>query len=144
MKTAYRIPAAPCGCQLPGTKVPTVPISRLNVRSFITSVADGAIVAASDVSSVRGIAFDGGSGIASVQFSSDGAATWKQANLGPDHGKYSFREWTANFNAEPGKQYALQSNATAEDGATQPSTLAWNASGYARNVIETVKVTVSS
>ena len=48
MKTAYRIPAAPCGCQEPGTKVPTVPISRLNVRSFITSVADGATVAAAD------------------------------------------------------------------------------------------------
>jgi DMSO/TMAO reductase YedYZ molybdopterin-dependent catalytic subunit len=144
MKSAYRIPAAPCGCQLPGTKVPTVPISRLNVRSFITSIADGANVAAVDISTVHGIAFDSGSGIANVQFSSDGGATWTKGSLGPDHGKYSFREWTANFRPERGKQYSLQSAATAQDGATQPTTLAWNASGYSRNVIETVKVTVAS
>src|SRR4029077_3706319 len=74
MKTAYRVPAAPCGCQDPGTKVPTVPISRLNVRSFITSVADGAVVAARDLAVVRGIAFDGGTGIANVRFSSDGGS----------------------------------------------------------------------
>jgi hypothetical protein len=144
MKTAYRIPAAPCGCQLPGTKVPTVPISRLNVRSFITSVADGSTHSVSEVSTIRGIAFDGGSGIANVRFSTDGGATWKQAALGADQGKYSFREWTAHFNPMPGSSYPLQSVATATDGATQPTTLAWNASGYARNVIETVKVTVSS
>ncbi|HEY7982179.1 MAG TPA: molybdopterin-dependent oxidoreductase [Candidatus Eremiobacteraceae bacterium] len=143
MKTAYRVPAAPCGCQLPGTKVPTVPITRLNVRSFITSVADGATVTTDDIRSVRGIAFDGGSGIANVQFSSDGGATWKRALLGADSGKYSFREWTASFKPERGKQYSLQSIATAQDGSTQPATLAWNASGYARNVIETVKITVS-
>jgi hypothetical protein len=144
MKTAYRVPAAPCGCQEPGTKVPTVPISRMNVRSFITSVADGATVAAADISTVRGIAFDGGSGIAKVQFSSDDGATWTQGSLGPDRGKYSFREWTANFAPERGKQYSLQSAATTADGATQPTTLAWNTSGYARNVIESVKVSVSS
>ncbi|HEY5095056.1 MAG TPA: molybdopterin-dependent oxidoreductase [Candidatus Eremiobacteraceae bacterium] len=143
MKTAYRIPAAPCGCQAPGTKVPTVPITRLNVRSFITNIADGASVPSSPTAIVRGIAFDGGAGITMVKFSSDGGATWTMATLGLDLGKYSFREWTARFNAEPGKQYALQSVATAEDGATQPLTLAWNSSGYARNVIETVKVTVS-
>ncbi len=144
MKTAYRVPAAPCGCQEPGTKVPTVPIARRNVRSVITSVADGAVVAATDLSTIRGIAFDGGTGIKSVRFSADGGATWDRAQLGADQGKYSFREWTATFNATPGKQYALQSAAIANDGATQPLTVAWNASGYARNVIETVKVTVSS
>ena len=144
MKTAYRVPAAPCGCQEPGTKVPTVPISRLNVRSFITSVADGAAVSAADLSTVRGIAFDGGTGIRKVDFSRDGGATWSAAQLGPDQGKYSFREWTATLKPVAGTSYALQSVATANDGATQPQTVAWNASGYARNVIETVKVTVSS
>jgi len=143
MKTAYRVPAAPCGCQEPGTKVPTVPISRLNVRSFVTSVADGAVVAAQDLATVRGIAFDGGTGIANVRFSSDGGSTWSMADLGPDQGKYGFRDWKARFTPIPGREYSLQSVATGGDGATQPTTLAWNASGYARNVIETVKVTVS-
>jgi DMSO/TMAO reductase YedYZ molybdopterin-dependent catalytic subunit len=144
MKTAYRVPATPCGCQEPGTKVTTVPISRLKVRSFITSVADGATASAEDLATIRGIAFDGGSGIAKVQFSSDAGASWTRALLGPDEGKYSFRRWSAAFKPQRGRQYTLQSSATAQDGAAQPTTPAWNASGYARNVIESVQVTVSS
>ena len=43
MKTAYRIPDNDCACIEPGTAPKaTIPINRFNVRSFITSVADGA------------------------------------------------------------------------------------------------------
>jgi sulfite dehydrogenase len=143
MKTAYRIPADPCGCQQPGTKVPTVPISRLTVRSFITSHTDGATVAANSRQAVRGIAFDRGTGIAKVALSVDGGTTWSDAKLGPDEGKYGFREWTANFSPQRGKRYALASAATAIDGAAQSATPIWNSSGYLRNSIETVGVVAS-
>src|SRR5438552_16335636 len=47
MKSAYRIPDTACGCVEPGTAPKaTVPIKRFNVRSFITSHADGASVTA--------------------------------------------------------------------------------------------------
>src|SRR6187399_2208273 len=43
MKTAYRIPDNTCACVEPGTAPKaTVPINRLDVRSFITNVTDGA------------------------------------------------------------------------------------------------------
>ncbi len=43
MKSAYRIPDTPCNCVEPGTAPKaTIPINRFTVRSFITSVADGA------------------------------------------------------------------------------------------------------
>src|SRR6266567_5310342 len=43
MKTAYRIPDNDCHCVEPGTAPKaTIPINRFKVRSFITSVADGA------------------------------------------------------------------------------------------------------
>src|SRR5258708_3713423 len=43
MKTAYRIPDTPCGCVEPGTAPKaTIPINGLTIRSFITSVSDGA------------------------------------------------------------------------------------------------------
>ena len=43
MKPAYRIPDNPCACVEPGTTPSaTRPIGRFNVRSFITSVVDGA------------------------------------------------------------------------------------------------------
>ncbi|HMD02792.1 MAG TPA: molybdopterin-dependent oxidoreductase, partial [Candidatus Baltobacteraceae bacterium] len=45
MKTAYRIPSTPNASVPPGsTGFATVPINKMNVRSFITSVADGATI----------------------------------------------------------------------------------------------------
>jgi sulfite dehydrogenase len=144
MTTAYRVPAAPCGCQDPGTKVPTVPISRLAVRSFITNLAPGSSVDRQGKVAVQGIAFDSGSGIAKVMFSSDRGASWSPATLGADEGRYGFRQWSASFATEPGKQYGLQCAATSVDGSTQLAAPTWNASGYMRNVIETVDVEAAS
>ena len=64
MKSAYRIPDNDCNCTPPGTPPKTtIPIGRFTVRSFITSVADGAKVAAGQQIVLKGIAFDGGTGI---------------------------------------------------------------------------------
>ena len=45
MTSAYRIPDNACACTEPGQKRQRdhVPISRFNVRSFITNLGDGAV-----------------------------------------------------------------------------------------------------
>jgi DMSO/TMAO reductase YedYZ molybdopterin-dependent catalytic subunit len=140
MKTAYRIPDTPCACVEPGTApVKTVPINRLNVRSFITNVASGDRVKAGKPLRLRGFAFDGGSGIRSVQISADGGASWSPAKLGPDLGKYAFRPWTAETVLSQGA-HDLKVRAVSNDGKGQPDKPLWNPSGYMRNVIETVSV----
>jgi sulfite dehydrogenase len=144
MKTAYRIPADPCGCQQPGTTVKTVPIGRLTVRSFITSVQDGARVAGGKQSTIKGIAFDSGYGIDRVLFSTDGGLRWSEASLGKDYGKYAFRQWQARFTPEAGKQYALASLAISTIGEAQrPDNPVWNPGGYLRNTVETVRVSAT-
>jgi sulfite dehydrogenase len=144
MKTAYRIPDNACACMEPGaTGVKTVPINRMDVRSFITSLADGATVKAGRTYEVKGIAFDGGSGIARVLFSSDGGRTWAQAGLGKDYGKYSFREWRAPFAPSAGQKYELSCVAINTVGESQRFSPRWNPSGYMRNVVETVRVSAS-
>ena len=142
MDPAYRIPANECACVEPGTKPSkTVPITRFNVRSFITSHSNGAEVKARREQTVKGIAFDGGYGIREVLFSSDSGKTWRQATLGRDHGKYSFREWSIAFQPrEPGK-FVLQAKATNRIGQSQPFEPLWNPAGYMRNVVESVQVT---
>lgn len=139
MKTAYRIPDNDCACVEPGkSPTATIPINRFNVRSFITNVLDGAKVKAGEVA-LRGIAFDGGSGIAEVQVSGDGGKSWVKASLGQDLGKYSFREWKANVAVAAGEQ-KLMVKATNAKGQTQPMQPLWNPSGYMRNVVETTRV----
>src|SRR5207248_8405412 len=94
MSAAYRIPDNSCACVEPGTTAKkTIPISRLNVRSFITSVGEGAEIHTGKPMTIKGIAFDGGYGIREVLLSYDGGTNWREAELGKDLGKYSFREW---------------------------------------------------
>jgi DMSO/TMAO reductase YedYZ molybdopterin-dependent catalytic subunit len=143
MKTAYRIPDNDCACVEPGTAPKaTIPINRLNVRSFITNLTNGARVKAGATTLVKGITFDGGKGIKEVSVSTDGGVTWLAAKLGKDLGKYSFREWQLLVKLSAGS-HNLKVRATNQAGQTQPSTPLWNPAGYMRNVIETTSVTAA-
>ena len=144
MKTAYRIPDNDCNCTEPGTAPKsTIPIGRFTVRSFITSVLDGASVKAGQQITLRGIAFDGGTGIKSVAVSTDGGKTWADAKLGQDLGKYSFREWTLPVTLAAGP-HVLMARATSNGGKTQPMEPLWNPAGYLRNVVEKTNVTAAA
>ncbi|WP_113887737.1 molybdopterin-dependent oxidoreductase [Roseiarcus fermentans] len=143
VKSAYRIPANACACTEPGkAAASTVPIGRLNVRSFITNIQDGATVAADQSLLVRGIAFDGGHGIANVAVSADEGRSWGDAALGEDLGKYAFRPWTTRLTL-PAGAHRLMVRATNAAGDTQPLEPLWNPSGYMRNVVESVNVRAS-
>jgi len=142
MKSAYRIPDTPNNSIEPGTAPKsTIPINRFTVRSFITSVQDGAKVKAGTLK-LRGIAFDGGKGIKEVAVSTDGGKTWMPAKLGKDPGKYGFREWRLPVKLAAGT-YDLKVRATGNGGETQPMEPRWNPAGYLRNVVENVRVSVA-
>ena len=142
MKSAYRIPDTPNNSVEPGTAPKaTIPINRFTVRSFITSVTDGAKLKHGRTM-LRGIAFDGGKGIKQVEVSTDGGKTWMGAKLGRDLGKYSFREWKLPVKLAAGS-YELKVRATSNSGETQPAEPRWNPAGYLRNVIETTRVTAA-
>lgn len=144
MDPAYRIPDNSCACVEPGGPAKkTRPIGRYNVRSFITSLTEGQRLSAGKELSVRGIAFDGGYGITEVLFSEDGGKNWREAQLGKDLGKYSFREWTIPFTPKSSANYELKVKATNRIGQSQPREALWNPAGYMRNVIETVRVSVA-
>ncbi len=140
MKTAYRVPDTPDASVPPGTKpAATRPISRFNVRSFVTSLADGAHVPANRTLALRGIAFSGGDGIAGVRVSIDDGATWAPAQLGEDAGRFSFRSWQLGVTLPAGR-HAIRVQATTPAGETQPMQPLWNPGGYMRNVVETTVV----
>lgn len=143
MGSAYRVPANACACVEPGTTpAKTVPIARFNVRSFVTSLTEGARVPAGRETVVRGIAFDGGEGISEVGFSSDGGRSWQAARLGQDPGRYAFREWTIPWTPARTGPADLKVRAVNRIGQSQPMAPLWNPPGYMRNVVETTRVEV--
>ena len=141
MNPAYRIPDDPCAHVEPGTTPKkTVPIQRLNVRSFVTSLSSGMTVKKGEKVRVRGIAFDGGSGIDEVLFSPEPRAGWQVVRLGESLGKFAFREWTIDWVPERSGLFELRVKATNRLGQSQPLEPLWNPSGYMRNVVESVAV----
>jgi DMSO/TMAO reductase YedYZ molybdopterin-dependent catalytic subunit len=143
MAPAYRVPDNACACVEPGTApAATRPIGRFTVRSFITSVQNGAQLRAGQATTVRGIAFDGGQGVREVAYSTDGGQSWREAQLGADLGRYSFREFTFGFTPERAA-YDLRVRAWNRSGQSQPMQALWQPAGYLRNVVESVKVTAA-
>ena len=146
MATGYRIPANEGACVEPGTAPKsTIPINRMNVRSFITSHENGARLKATQPVEIKGFAFDGGEGIKEVLFSQDGGQTWITTKLGNDLGKYSFREWTQTVTPKASKQGSenWMVRAVNRIGQTQPMEPLWNPAGYMRNVVENVQIHLS-
>jgi DMSO/TMAO reductase YedYZ molybdopterin-dependent catalytic subunit len=143
-KTAYTIPDTPRANVTPGqTGVKMIPINRMVPRSFITNISAGAALPAAKPSLVRGIAFGGDSGVASVDVSTDGGKTWTPAQLGKDEGKYSFRQWQSQVTLPSAGKYSIAVRCKNTNGEAQPDTPNWNGSGFMRNVIETTNVVAS-
>jgi DMSO/TMAO reductase YedYZ molybdopterin-dependent catalytic subunit len=138
---AYLIPDTPFANVIPGQPgVKMIPINRMLPRSFFTNVKDGAVLKVGQSTPVRGIAFGGDNALAQVLFSPDAGTQWQEARLGPDHGKYSFRQWEVPLRLASRGAHRLMVKAINTAGSAQPDHANWNASGFMRNVIESVSV----
>jgi DMSO/TMAO reductase YedYZ molybdopterin-dependent catalytic subunit len=141
MTKAYLIPDTPLADVVPGQQgVRLVPINRMVPRSFFTNVRIEAKFKVGESTTVRGIAFGGDVALSKVLFSADAGSHWREARLGPDHGKYSFRQWSVDFRPSSMGSQTLMVKAFNTAGASQPDRANWNGSGFMRNVIESVAV----
>lgn len=121
----------------PGDKdFPTVPITAMPPRSFITSHADGGTVALGKALLLEGIAMGGDAALERVDLVGQG---WEiPCDLGPDEGPYAFRRWSVVLPQVSGDLDRIGVRARNVNGAVQPVEAVWNPSGYARNVIERI------
>jgi DMSO/TMAO reductase YedYZ molybdopterin-dependent catalytic subunit len=143
MTRAYLIPDTPFADIVPGQQgVKLIPINRMVPRSFFTNVKDQAKFKVGETTTVRGIAFGGDQGLAKVSFSVDAGGQWRDARLGADYGKYSFRQWSVELRPLSTGPRTLMVKAINTTGASQPDRANWNGSGFMRNVIESVSVQV--
>jgi DMSO/TMAO reductase YedYZ molybdopterin-dependent catalytic subunit len=145
MAKAYRIPKTDGADEAPDKlATETTPITRIDVRSFVVRPAADERVKLGAPYSMEGIAFDGGSGIARVEVSADDGATFQDAQLDPDLGKYSFRRWRMSWTPSAPGPSAIVVRATSVAGELQRKTPQWNRAGYMRNVYERTPVVVAS
>lgn len=145
MKPGYRIPKG---------KFPLVdrfvsqdteantPITEMVVNSLFTNLNDRVTVAVGSVSDARGVAWDGGHGIALVEVSLDDGQSWRRAELGPDLGKYSWRQWRFPMRFDKPGKHVVMARAANRVGATQTFELIANPAGYHHNVVQRIALDV--
>jgi sulfane dehydrogenase subunit SoxC len=93
---------------------------------------------------LRGRAWSGLAEIKSVAVSVDSGRSWTDAELGGgDLGRWAWRSWTFDWDAEPG-EHELCSRARDAAGNEQPIHPAWNLGGYENNALQRVTVTVAA
>jgi DMSO/TMAO reductase YedYZ molybdopterin-dependent catalytic subunit len=146
MKPGYRIPKG---------KFPIVdrfvsqdtdantPITEMVVNSIFTNVRDGAEFSEGTTMTARGVAWDGGYGIAGVEVSSDGGQSWHRANLSKDLGKFSWRQWSFPIKFDKTGEFIVMARASNRIGATQTMEVIANPAGYHHNVVQRLKVVVA-
>ena len=140
MAKAYLVPSTSDGGIKPGTRdYARHPISTMVPRAFITNIADGSRRHWQSALPVGGIAFGGTAGVARVEVSADGGAHWRDAMLGPDAGRFSFRRFDTII-AAPRGTARLLARCTSTAGVVQPLTGIWNPGGYLRGQVEAVTV----
>ena len=139
MATAYRIPKG---------KFPVVdrflsqegetntPITEMVVGSLVTNLRGGERFKVGQRVEVKGIAWDGGYGMQSVEVSIDDGRSWRPAQLGKDLGRFSVRQWSYAFKAERKGTHVVMARATNRIGGTQTFDLVFNPAGYHNNVVQ--------
>jgi DMSO/TMAO reductase YedYZ molybdopterin-dependent catalytic subunit len=145
MNPAYRIPKG---------KFPVVdrfvsqetdantPITEMVVSSLVTSPKEGQQFRQGQRVEVKGIAWDGGYGLRTVEVSADGGRSWRSADLGADHGRFSWRQWTHAFKADRKGVHAVMAKATNRIGSSQAFELIFNPAGYHNNVVQKIAIQV--
>ena len=118
-----------------------MPLGLVALNSDVLSPRDGETVTAGPVH-VCGYAFAGGDRyVARVDVSIDRGATWTQADLLEDLGRWAWRQWRITLDLAPG-EHELIVRAWDSSAATQPEDEAalWNPKGYVNNARPRIRV----
>jgi sulfite oxidase len=118
-----------------------MPLGLVALNADVLHPADGATFAAGPLT-VRGYAFAGGERhVARVDVTTDGGATWAQAELLDDLGAWAWRHWRITVDLDPGDHEILV-RAWDSSAATQPEDEAalWNPKGYVNNARPRIRI----
>jgi hypothetical protein len=114
------------------------------VSSLVTNLRDGGYLPAGKPAVVRGVAWDGGFGIRSVDVSLDGGRLWRPADLAPELGRYAWRQWSFPIaSPQAGDEYVVLARAINRIGGSQTFELVFNPAGYHNNVMQPLRVKVA-
>lgn len=117
----------------------------MDAKSWVTSPSPDSVPVKAGLVQIMGVAMGGLEDVAKVDVSLDGGKTWQAARLvGPDLGKYAWRQFVLASNLKAG-QYDVSCRVTTKAGVEQVATSTENAAGYLNSgwIAHTVKINVA-
>jgi DMSO/TMAO reductase YedYZ molybdopterin-dependent catalytic subunit len=114
---------------------PTEPVTRMQVKSHITSPAEGARVSPGRVV-VQGMAWSGERRVVQVEVAVNGGDSWEAATLLEAPKPSAWVRWAFTWEGAKAGRHTLRARATDEAGDTQPDQAPWNRLGYGNNAVQ--------
>jgi DMSO/TMAO reductase YedYZ molybdopterin-dependent catalytic subunit len=117
----------------------------MDAKSWVTTPSPDNGPVKAGLVQITGVAMGGLEDVAKVDVSLDGGKTWQVARLvGPDLGKYAWRQFVLATNLKAG-QYDVSCRVTTKAGVEQVATSTENAAGYLNSgwIAHTVKINVA-
>ncbi|MGZ8735946.1 MAG: sulfite oxidase [Nocardioides sp.] len=123
-----------------------VPVTRIEPRALLMPPGDPDFLSRDRVMRpgvvrLRGRAWSGWGPVERVEVSTDGGATWVDAELGPHDHRWAWREFWTEWSATPG-EHLLRVRAYDATGRVQPTEPAWNRGGFTNTADQPVRVVV--
>ncbi len=145
MKSAYRVPQG----KYPDTDRfltqeadGSSPVTNIDVNALITNVRHGQTVRAGHPLMLQGIAWDAGRGIRTVEIATQEGGGWQATQLGPDLGRFAFRQWHARLVPARRGPVTVRVRATNQAGLSQPDVWIANPAGYHNNIVQQTSIEV--
>lgn len=141
---SYRVPCSPVA---PGTAVADEDmciIESMPVKSLITHPRSGVSHPRGESIAVRGHAWAGDLGVASVSTSVDYGATWQPAALEAPVNRLAWQHWSTSITIPQPGYHEIWARALDQHGRSQPVVLpGWNPRGYLNNACHRVALAVT-
>lgn len=140
-QTAYKMPKTPMPPDATPKPADLVPLTTMNVKSLITSPAEGTTTKAGKVE-VRGVAWTGEGHVTAVEVATEPGPGWVSGTFLDPPVVGTWRRWRATVDAPANGPVVVKARATDSKGETQPEATPWNKSGYLWNGIDRVTINV--
>ncbi len=117
-------------------------VTAIPLKSIITSPENGATLTGSTVA-VRGAAYGGEAVVVRVEVSTDGGASWQEAELLGPVERYAWRRWEYIWRSATPGTHTILARVTDDNGQVQPRTADWNFLGYGNNGVQEHAVAIT-
>ena len=117
-------------------------MTKMRIKSSVSSPSDGAAVRAGESTTIRGGAWSGFAPVARVEISVDAGASWRDATVAPAKSPGAYQAWELSWIPKAPGLVTILARAHDAAGNVQPLSPTWKLLGYGWNSVVPVHLKI--